>query len=460
MLASSSTRLAQTCRRNTVLFARTFKRKAPGKATDEKINYNALSFQDVPDAEHISYKRVTANDLESCTEPPRRVKMLVRDFIEDSLYNPHYGYFPKQADIFTATEPIQFGKLRNILEFEEVVARKYAEYGPDGEGPGRQIWHTPTELFKPWYGQAIAQCLLSEYLLKYFPYDDFVIYEIGAGNGTLALDILDYIQDRYPDVYDRTRYKIIEISESLANLQREKLSSKHPCVEVHNQSIFRWSTREPAPCFFLAMEVIDNFAHDMIRYDLRTLEPYQGLVTIDAHGDFSTLLRTLRRHFPRHRLLLSDFASLPDTVPGANAPVVQTRYRNTTVPCTTFLVKQGYFDIFFPTDFEHLRDMYEHILAQPLPLAEREAPLGPSPLSTSASPLALGGNFFSSYHPKNLRLSPDGVASAAGIPGGDLKSSVYTHAEFMSTYANLSKTRLRNGENPILNLYQNVKFLF
>ena len=109
---------------------------------------------------------------------------------------------------------------------------------------------------QPWYGQAIAQCLLSEYLLKYFPYEDFVIYEIGAGNGTLALDILDYIQDRYPEVYDRTQYKIIEISASLANLQREKLSSKHPCVKIHNQSIFRWSKREPAPCFFLAMEVI------------------------------------------------------------------------------------------------------------------------------------------------------------------------------------------------------------
>ncbi|KAH9930312.1 S-adenosyl-L-methionine-dependent methyltransferase [Fomitopsis serialis] len=221
MLASSSTRLAQVCRRSTLpalpRATRTLKHKATDKTADEKINYSKISFQDVPDAEHATYKR---------------------------------------ADIFTATEPVQFGKLRNILEFEEGVAQKYAEYGPDGEGPGRQIWHTPTELFKPWYGQAIAQCLVSEYLLKYFPYEDFIIYEIGAGNGTLALDILDYIQHRYPEVYDRTQYKIIEISENLAHLQREKLSTKHPCVDVTNQSIFRWSKREPAPCFFLAMEVI------------------------------------------------------------------------------------------------------------------------------------------------------------------------------------------------------------
>ena len=109
---------------------------------------------------------------------------------------------------------------------------------------------------KPWYGRAIAQSLVSEYLLKFFPYEDFVIYEIGAGNGTLALDILDYLREYYPDVYERTRYNIIEISANLANLQREKLSATHPCVTVHNRSIFRWDTREPAPCYFLAMEVI------------------------------------------------------------------------------------------------------------------------------------------------------------------------------------------------------------
>lgn len=110
--------------------------------------------------------------------------------------------------------------------------------------------------WKPWYGRAIAQCLVSEYLLKYFPYEDLVIYEIGAGNGTLALDILDYLREDYPDVYERTRYNIIEISGNLARLQREKLSAAHPCVTVHNKSIFRWDTREPAPCYFLAMEVI------------------------------------------------------------------------------------------------------------------------------------------------------------------------------------------------------------
>lgn len=76
--------------------------------------------------------------------------MLVRDWIEDSLYNPHYGYFPKQAVIFdTQHTTFDFEKLRNSVEFEVEIGRQYAAYGADKHhGPGRQIWHTPTELFK------------------------------------------------------------------------------------------------------------------------------------------------------------------------------------------------------------------------------------------------------------------------------------------------------------------------
>ena len=97
---------------------------------------------------------------------------------------------------------------------------------------------------------------MSEYLLKYFPYEDFIVYEIGAGNGSLAMDILNFIQKRHPEVYERTRYTIIEISESLAERQRKALSSVHDCVEVVNKSIFRWQKREPSPCFVVMMEVV------------------------------------------------------------------------------------------------------------------------------------------------------------------------------------------------------------
>lgn len=70
------------------------------------------------------------------------------------------------------------------------------------------------------------------------------------------MDILNFIHDYHPEVYERTRYTIIEISGSLAKRQKESLTSVHDCVEIVNKSIFRWQRREPSPCFVVMMEVI------------------------------------------------------------------------------------------------------------------------------------------------------------------------------------------------------------
>ena len=72
------------------------------------------------------------------------------------------------------------------------------------------------------------------------------------------------------------------------------------------------------------------------------------------------------------QLLLSDFSSLPEAIEGINAPVVQTRYQGRMIPCSTLFVQRGFFDIFFPTDFEELCDMYEVLLADPGRLPGRE----------------------------------------------------------------------------------------
>lgn len=364
---------------------------------------------------------------------------------------------------------------------------------------------------------------MSEYLLKYFPYEDFKIYELGAGNGTLAMNVLDHLRAHYPEVYDRTVYTIIEISAPLAKAQRTRLRRAghgQRTVSVEHRSVFSWTKTEHAPCYILAAEVVDNFAHDLVRYDTRTLEPFQGLVAIDAEGEFVpyytritdpliasflslrqrikrqpplpwylrtsplrrvyatlpfapnlsppeyiptrqlSLLRLLRAHFPCHRLLLTDFSSLPDAVPGANGPVVQTSVRGTMVPCKTIFVRQGYFDILFPTAFEQLRDMYECVLEQPVgasddPFDLKHARL--SPFVSNTSPLSLDSNFFS---PSSRRSPLDGVKSASGLPVGERRSNVFSHAEFMETYGDLGKTRLKNGENPMLAFYKNVQFLF
>lgn len=115
---------------------------------------------------------------------------------------------------------------------------------------------------------------------------------MGAGRGTLMLNILDHIRAVEPEVYERTKYKVIEISSNLASVQASSLAATAESrghrgkVEIINKSIFDWRDPVPSPCFFLAFEVFDNFAHDVLRYDLATEEPLQGTVLIDAEGDF------------------------------------------------------------------------------------------------------------------------------------------------------------------------------
>jgi hypothetical protein len=125
------------------------------------------------------------------------------------------------------------------------------------------------------------------------------------------------------------------------------------------------------------------------------------------------------------------------------------------VPCSTYLVQPGYFDIFFPTDFELLRDMYRFVMSTP-PSRDLEPHGGrPSPLGTTASSLRLGSSFFSSASSRST--SNSNFPRADGERG---RAKVFTHKEFMEMYADVQATTLRNGENPMLDFYQNVKFLF
>jgi hypothetical protein len=316
--------------------------------------------------------------------------------------------------IFSPGEPFDFNSIKDEPEFYRLLGQRYSEFEDklDAIEPNdtRQLWHTPTELFRPYYGEAIARYLVTNYKLSLYPYHDLIIYEMGAGNGTLMLNILDYIRTTDPEVYARTKFKVIEISSTLAATQRRHIQTSASNrthaekIEIINQSIFNWTIYVPSPCFFLALEVFDNFAHDSIRYDPSTEDPLQGVILIDANGDFfefyqpnldplaARFLRVrdaacrnaphshplrgprfarylraqlpfapnltdpefiptrllqffdiLHMCFPGHKLITSDFHSLPDTIKGANAPVVQTRYQRRTVPVRTPYVSSLFF---------------------------------------------------------------------------------------------------------------------
>lgn len=145
---------------------RKYQRHYATKPTDD-FNYNRNEFtfegSDAHDDEIAQYPRVTAEELASHQVPPRGVKMLVRDFIQDSLYNPNYGYFSRRAEIFSPVEPIDFNDISEAGEFDATVARLYRGYD-DASDPseltGRQVWHTPTELFKVGSEYSAQNCYL------------------------------------------------------------------------------------------------------------------------------------------------------------------------------------------------------------------------------------------------------------------------------------------------------------
>lgn len=436
------------------------------------------------------YPLVDVKLLSKQPERPKRVKMLARDFMDDSLYNPNYGYFSKEVEIFTPTRPFDYNAIDNEDDFMFQWTKEYREYNKrpgkedlDVQGAenrtvsrvSRQLWHTPTELFQPYYGEALARYLLVNYKLSLYPYSDLIIYEMGGGNGTLMTNILDYIRDTQPDVYSRTKYNIVEISTQLADKQMSNLHNRvqgtghEHKVQIINSSIFDWKTVVPEPCFFIALEVFDNFAHDVIRYDNNSLVPYQGYVVIDEFGDFKEIynpkldawaqkflslrdkldyapswelgyhplaqplqlrqlknilwpfrgdlsdpeyiptrylefLYLLKRYFPEHRILASDFTHFSERISGYNSPVVQTVLNKSMIPVSTYMVLQGFFDIMFPTDFDLASDLYKKVCG-------KEVTTG-------------------------------------------------SHSDFMETWAEVDHTMTRSGDNPLLSFYKNAAFMY
>lgn len=450
---------------------------------------------------------VTSKQLAKRTERPRYVKMLTRDFIDDSLYNPSYGYFSKEVDIFSTNEPFQYNSIKDDEDFMYRWSKEFGEYRTNlankakveiAEQTGvqendeadkkqsqepkstahvsRQIWHTPTELFKPYYGQALARYLLVNYQLNLYPYKDLIVYEMGGGNGTLMLNIMDYIRDTHPDVYQRTKYRIIEISSQLAEKQEHNLVSKareaghHDKVEIINKSIFEWNTVVPDPCFFIALEVFDNFAHDVIRYDNTTFQPFQGSVVIDGQGGFQEVyspeLDSRAKEFLKLRHELGNY--VPSWELGYH-PLSQPGYfrglKNILWPFRGNLSDPEYIPTryleflhilkdFFPnhhiltSDFTHLSDTIQGYNS---PVVQTVLEQKMIPVKTY---MALQG-YFDILFPTDFDLAAELYKKVCG----NLVRTA-SHGEFLETWADKTSTTTRGGDDPMLSFYQNAAFMY
>lgn len=114
--------------------------------------------------------------------------------------------------------------------------------------------------------------------------------------------------------------------------------------------------------------------------------------------------------------------------------------------CTTYLVQPGFFDIFFPTDFHLLRDLYSLVMAPSPSNTKSAASVSPS---TSSSSVRIGTDFFSPHTARR--------AGNSGLPLRGLK--VLEHGEFLDRWGETEMTRCKDGTNPMIQFYLNAQFI-
>ncbi len=310
--------------------------------------------------------------------------------------------------------PIQFPNLGDRDAYIRVVADHYRKL--------RNHWLTPAELFRPHIGRSIASYIVERLEEKQW-HGDVTLVELGGGTGSLACDILQWLKEHRIDVYDSCKYISIDISENLAAMQQRRVHEHGHGDAFHShvgdachQETWKKSVGN-RECFIIGMEVLDNLPHDKvvamdkgggemiwmetcvgeeelfrpvsddlikrvldIYLRMRESHPSQSSVAspvvdavfnwlLDVQGvpepiflptSACLLFDTIHATVPKHEMILSDFDHLPDVlVPGENAPLVSSTKDGKTRDWGTLFAPFGSADIFFPTNFELLKKMYQ-----------------------------------------------------------------------------------------------------
>ncbi|ONK72500.1 uncharacterized protein A4U43_C04F20070 [Asparagus officinalis] len=397
--------------------------------------------------------------------------ILVRDYIRWALYDPNHGYFSKlSGPVGLLEKSIRFNQLQGRTAYLKYLDNLYKQHDI--------AWFTPVELFKPWYAHGIAEAILRTANLSV----PLKIYEIGGGSGTCAKCIMDYMMlNAPPKVYNNMTYTSVEISPSLAKRQLETVGevqshSSRFSVECRDATHKKgWGDVQPEPCWVIMLEVLDNLPHDIV-YSLNQGSPWmevwlekaqnssqisevykpiedkqidqcikiigmdkelanENILISTARSMWSKvfpkpqrvwlptgclqLLEVLHWALPKMSLIASDFSYLPDIkIAGDRAPLVSTKKDGRTVDHSSYLDAKGDADIFFPTDFWLLERMDHHCSGWSNEMKG----------STSSKPVK-----------KRRTITLDTGA-------------------FMEEFGLPSKTRTKDGYNPLLDDFKNTKF--
>ena len=111
--------------------------------------------------------------------------------------------------------------MKSFRDFMEERVIKYYSSPKEKFSAGGDFFTAP-ELDRA-FGESIADFLYH----KIKEFDNPVILELGAGRGLMARDILTYYREHQPELLNRLRYVIYELSPSLVEKQKEVLEDFH-----------------------------------------------------------------------------------------------------------------------------------------------------------------------------------------------------------------------------------------
>lgn len=186
---------------------------------------------------------------------------------------------------------INLCELQSRAAYEKAVAATYAS--------ASHGWMTPVELFSPFLSRAVAHRIHAVNRDE----SKVNIIEIGGGRGTLAADILAHWSEVAPDFLRRVRYNLIEVSPALAKVQSENL--RHwvnlGTAKVHNVDARIWfqslssdaqqsEEMRSTPCHVVAMEVLDNLPHDLLRLGAGSVEQAVAILSENPPSDSTAIM--------------------------------------------------------------------------------------------------------------------------------------------------------------------------
>lgn len=126
---------------------------------------------------------------------------------------------------------------------------------------------TPAELFSPHFSHAVANRIRAASP----PHSQLHVIELGAGRGTLAGDILSFLETHDDALLSRLTYTLVDVSHTLSNLQRATLAPwiQAGVVNVVCADARQWFENFTLPdsahhVHVLATELLDNLPHDLI----------------------------------------------------------------------------------------------------------------------------------------------------------------------------------------------------